>query len=269
MTARRRCNVSGMPSRGGSWKPLTVPLRKSGNFSSACRNSTRNTAPGGCPSACPRRCATATRALEGLVEQHLPASHAALAAASRGLFFSLPVAFDPAESVGPYLAIVDRDAGGQPYRFLDMGALIATHAFGENDPAVVQSDSRIAAIRDVALRALRVPDRPVAAPQSRAERASRRPARRAISSSTPAPRRSRTRSKSVLMNRVMTSEDGEGGFIVSFEGAFHGRTLGSPRRHAPQESAAGLSHLRLAAHLVSGRRGRVHPRKPRAARNAA
>ncbi len=33
--------------------------------------------------------------------------------------------------------------------------------------------------------------------------------------------------KSVLMNRVMTSQDGDGGFIVSFEGAFHGRTLGS------------------------------------------
>src|SRR5205823_872191 len=31
--------------------------------------------------------------------------------------------------------------------------------------------------------------------------------------------------KSVLMNRVMTSPDGDGGFIVSFEGAFHGRTL--------------------------------------------
>ena len=29
------------------------------------------------------------------------------------------------------------------------------------------------------------------------------------------------------MNRVMTSPDGDGGFIVSFEGAFHGRTLGS------------------------------------------
>src|ERR1051325_2631463 len=59
------------------------------------------------------------------------------AAASRGLFFSLPVAFDPAESIGPYLAITDRDSAGEPYRFLDMGALIATHAFGENDPHVV------------------------------------------------------------------------------------------------------------------------------------
>src|SRR5262249_3775466 len=34
-------------------------------------------------------------------------------------------------------------------------------------------------------------------------------------------------SKSVLLNRVMSTEEGDGGFIVSFEGAFHGRTLGS------------------------------------------
>src|SRR5262245_43708574 len=65
------------------------------------------------------------RALDELIEQHLPASHAALAAASRSLFFSLPVAFDPSESIGPYLAIADRDESGRPYRFLDMGALIA------------------------------------------------------------------------------------------------------------------------------------------------
>ena len=66
------------------------------------------------------------RRLDELIEELLPASHAALKEASRSLFFSLPVAFDPAESVGPYLAVVDRDASGQPYRFLDMGALIAT-----------------------------------------------------------------------------------------------------------------------------------------------
>src|SRR5262245_44857643 len=77
--------------------------------------------------------------IDQIVEQQLPASHAALSAASRSLFFSLPVAFDPTESVGPYLAVVDRDANGEPYRFLDMGALIATHAFGENDPAIVRA----------------------------------------------------------------------------------------------------------------------------------
>src|SRR5512144_2867563 len=70
--------------------------------------------------------------LDDLVVRYLPASNAALQAAAQGLFFSLPVAFDPSLSVGPYLAVIDRDAAGQPYRFLDMGALIATHAFGEN-----------------------------------------------------------------------------------------------------------------------------------------
>ena len=79
------------------------------------------------------------RRLDELIEELLPASHAAFKEASRSLFYSLPVAFDPAESVGPYLAAVDRDGSGRPYRFLDMGALIATSAFGENDPAVVRA----------------------------------------------------------------------------------------------------------------------------------
>src|SRR5690349_22569287 len=77
--------------------------------------------------------------LDKLVEQCFPASHAALTAASQSLFLSLPVAFDPAQSVGPYLAVVDRDASGEPYRFLDMGALIATQGFGENDLDVVRA----------------------------------------------------------------------------------------------------------------------------------
>src|SRR5437773_10348489 len=87
----------------------------------------------------PDALADGERSLDDLVAQHLPASHAALEAASRSLFFSLPVAFDPAESIGPYLAAIDRDLDGQPYRFLDMGALIATQAFGENDPAMVRA----------------------------------------------------------------------------------------------------------------------------------
>ena len=62
------------------------------------------------------------RRLDELVEELLPASHAALEEASRSLFYSLPVAFDPGQSVGPYLAAVDRDDSGQPYRFIDMGA---------------------------------------------------------------------------------------------------------------------------------------------------
>ena len=75
--------------------------------------------------------------LADAVAEGLAASRAALEAASNGLFYSLPVAFDPAESVGPYLATLDRDAAGEPFRFLDLGALIASQPFGENDPEIV------------------------------------------------------------------------------------------------------------------------------------
>src|SRR4051812_9545030 len=50
------------------------------------------------------------RGIDELFEELLPVSHGALEAASRSLFYSLPVAFDPGESVGPYLAAVDRDS---------------------------------------------------------------------------------------------------------------------------------------------------------------
>src|SRR5436190_17331493 len=166
------------------------------------------------------------RPLEKLVEKHLPASHAALEAASRALFFSLPVAFNPAESVGPYLAVIDRDPAGQPYRFLDMGALLATNAFGENDPAVVRAvleslpfvTSRYAHSEYQTVLSLRLKAElnriaPAGTPRHFVVNTGAEAVENAI--------------KSVLLNRVMTSGDREGGFIVSFEGAFHGRTLGS------------------------------------------
>ena len=166
------------------------------------------------------------RTLEELVEEYLPASHAELEAASRSLFFSLPVAFDPAESVGPYLAVIDRDAAGRPYRFLDMGALIATNAFGENDPAVVQAvleslpfvSSRYAHSEYQTVLSLRFKAElnriaPAGTPRHFIVNTGAEAVENAI--------------KSVLMNRVMTSQEGDGGFIVSFDGAFHGRTLGS------------------------------------------
>jgi len=164
--------------------------------------------------------------LEELAEQLLPRSSAALKAAARSLFFSLPVAFDPAESIGPYLAIVDRDGAGQPYRFLDMGALIATSAFGENDPAVVRAileslpfvTSRYAHSEYQTALSLRLKAElnriaPEGTPRHFVVNTGAEAVENAI--------------KSVLLNRVKTTEDGEGGFIVSFEGAFHGRTLGA------------------------------------------
>jgi 4-aminobutyrate aminotransferase-like enzyme len=166
------------------------------------------------------------RPLEDLVAQHLPASHAALQAASRSLFFSLPVAFDPGESVGPYLAIIDRDGGGEPYRFLDMGALIATHAFGENDPAMVRTileslpfvtaryaHSEYQTVLSLRLKAELNRIAPAGTPRHFVVNTGGEAVENAI--------------KAALLNRVLSSEDRDGGFIVSFDGAFHGRTLGS------------------------------------------
>ena len=166
------------------------------------------------------------RSLEDLVAQHLPASQAALQAASKSLFFSLPVAFDPGESVGPYLAIIDRDGGGQPYRFLDMGALIATHAFGENDPAMVRTileslpfvvaryaHSEYQTVLSLRLKAELNRIAPAGTPRHFVVNTGGEAVENAI--------------KAALLNRVLSSEDRDGGFIVSFDGAFHGRTLGS------------------------------------------
>jgi 4-aminobutyrate aminotransferase-like enzyme len=164
--------------------------------------------------------------LEGLVRRALPDSSAALDAAARSLFFSLPVAFDPAHSVGPYLATVDRDAHGEPYRFIDMGAMIATQALGENDPQVVEALVRglpFAVSRyahseyqtSLSLRLKAQLDRiaPAGTPRHFVVNTGAEAVENAI--------------KAVLLNRVMTSGETSGGFIVSFEGAFHGRTLGS------------------------------------------
>jgi 4-aminobutyrate aminotransferase-like enzyme len=166
------------------------------------------------------------RAIEELIAQHLPASQAALDAASRSLFFSLPVAFDPAESVGPYLAVTDRDAAGESYRFLDMGSLIATQAFGENDPAVLRAV--LEALPFVASRYAHSEYQTVLSLRLKAE------LNRIAPAGTPRHFIVNTGAeavenaiKSVLMNRVVTTDDHEGGFIVSFEGAFHGRTLGA------------------------------------------
>ncbi|MGH9143401.1 MAG: aminotransferase class III-fold pyridoxal phosphate-dependent enzyme [Vicinamibacterales bacterium] len=164
--------------------------------------------------------------LETLIAQFLPASHRALEAASSSLFFSLPVAFDPAESVGPYLAVIDRDETGEPYRFLDMGALIATHAYGENHPAVVAAvldslpfvveryaHSEYQTVLSLRLKAELNRIAPIGTPRHFVVNTGAEAVENAI--------------KAVLMNRVMTSPDGDGGFIVSFDGAFHGRTLGA------------------------------------------
>src|ERR1700719_4019602 len=107
-----------------------------------------------------------------------------------------------------------------------MGALIATNAFGENDPAVVTAvleslpfvTSRYAHSEYQTVLSLRLKAElnriaPAGTPRHFIVNTGAEAVENAI--------------KSVLMNRVMTSPDGDGGFIVSFEGAFHGRTLGA------------------------------------------
>src|SRR5439155_15791826 len=119
-----------------------------------------------------------------------------------------------------------RDAAGQPYRFLDMGALIATQAFGENEPTVIRAvleslpfvTSRYAHSEYQTVLSLRLKAElnriaPVGTPRHFIVNTGAEAVENAI--------------KAALLNRVKTSDGGDGGFIVSFEGAFHGRTLGS------------------------------------------
>ena len=61
----------------------------------------------------PERLRDGEETLESLVAALFPLSRRALDAASNSLFYSLPVAFDPGESVGPYLATVDRTGAGE------------------------------------------------------------------------------------------------------------------------------------------------------------
>ena len=174
----------------------------------------------------PALLAQADRPLEELVAAALPATSAALEAAADSLFYSLPLAFDPSESVGPYLATVDRDEQGEPYRFLDLGALIATQPFGENDPELIAAVlealpfavARYAHSEYQTTLSLRLKARLSAiAPRGTPRHFVVNTGAEAVENAM----------KSVLLNRVRTTREPEAGFfIISFDGAFHGRTLG-------------------------------------------
>jgi 4-aminobutyrate aminotransferase-like enzyme len=186
----------------------------------------------------PPRFADPETLLEKAVARDLPATQAALDAAGNGLFSSLPLAFDPTESVGPYLATVDRDPNGEPYRFMDLGALIATQPFGENDLDVVASVLR--GLPFVASRYAHSEYQTTLSLKVKAALGSIAPAGtpRFFIVNTGA-EAVENAIKAVLLNRVkMTpvepgqaeagaAADKQGFFIIPFEGAFHGRTLGS------------------------------------------
>jgi 4-aminobutyrate aminotransferase-like enzyme len=165
------------------------------------------------------------RPIDDVIAVHLPVSHAALNASQDALFYSLPLAFDPGEAIGPYLATADRDESGEPYRFLDMGALIATQALGENDPAVVAAvlaELPVVVNRyahseyqtTVSLRMKAALDRiaPAGATRHFVVNTGAEAVENAI--------------KAALLARVRRTGETDGGFIISFEGAYHGRTLG-------------------------------------------
>jgi 4-aminobutyrate aminotransferase-like enzyme len=168
----------------------------------------------------------ADQPLDEVVGKCLPVSSAALDAAAESLFYSLPVAFDPSQSIGPFLATADRDEKGEPYRFLDMGAQIATHAFGENDPTLVAAvlehlpyaverfaHSEYQTVLSLRLKAHLSEIAPRGTPRHFVVNTGAEAVENAI--------------KSVLLNRVKTSGETDGFFIISFDSAFHGRTLGS------------------------------------------
>jgi len=166
------------------------------------------------------------RPLEECVAACFPRSRLLLEGARHSLFYSLPVAFDPAEGVGCYLATVDRDEQGQAWRFIDMGAQIATRAFGENDPELAKAI--LAALPEVvnryahseyqtvlSLRFKAALDRlaPAGTPRHFVVNTGAEAVENAI--------------KAALLVRARTAGERQGAVIVSFEGAFHGRTLGA------------------------------------------
>jgi 4-aminobutyrate aminotransferase-like enzyme len=166
------------------------------------------------------------RPLEESIARCFPQSHALLEAARNSLFYSLPVAFDPALGTGCYLATVDRDASGEPWRFIDMGAQIATRAFGEDDPhltAAIRADlpaimnryahSEYQTVTSLRFKAALDRIAPRGTPRHFVVNTGAEAVENAI--------------KSALLIRARTAGLKKAATIVSFEGAFHGRTLGA------------------------------------------
>ncbi len=166
------------------------------------------------------------RPIEDCISTCFPRSHALLEAARNSLFYSLPVAFDPALGTGCYLATVDRDERDEPWRFIDMGAQIATCAFGENDPSLAEvlraalpsivnryAHSEYQTVTSLRFKAALDRLAPKGTPRHFVVNTGAEAVENAI--------------KAALLVRARTAGVPAGGVILSFEGAFHGRTLGA------------------------------------------
>ena len=166
------------------------------------------------------------RPLEECIARCFPQSHALLDAARNSLFYSLPIAFDPAMGTGCYLATVDHDERDEPWRFLDMGAQIATRAFGESDPELTEAIR--AALPAIVNRYAHSEYQTVMSLRFKAalDRVAPRGTPRHFVVNTGA-EAVENAIKAALLIRARTAGVKNGGVIVSFEGAFHGRTLGA------------------------------------------
>jgi 4-aminobutyrate aminotransferase/(S)-3-amino-2-methylpropionate transaminase len=166
------------------------------------------------------------RPLEECIASCFPQSHALLEAAQHSLFYSLPIAFDPALGTGCYLATVDRDERDEPWRFIDMGAQIATRVFGENDPKL--TETMLANLPAVVNRFAHSEYQTVTSLRFKAalDRLAPKGTPRHFVVNTGA-EAVENAIKAALLVRARTAGVKEGGVIVSFEGAFHGRTLGA------------------------------------------
>ena len=166
------------------------------------------------------------RPLEECITACFPRSHALLEEARHSLFYSLPVAFDPTQGTGCYLATVDRDERDEPWYFIDMGAQIATRAFGENDPHLAKviraalptlvnryAHSEYQTVTSLRFKAALDRLAPKGTPRHFVVNTGAEAVENAI--------------KAALLVRAYTAGVKKGGLIISFQGAFHGRTLGA------------------------------------------
>lgn len=166
------------------------------------------------------------RPLDDCIPSCFPQSHALFEQARNSLFYSLPVAFDPARGTGAYLATIDNDENGEPWRFIDMGAQIATCAFGENDPGITEAlrgalphlvnryaHSEYQTVTSLRFKAALDQIAPEGMPRHFVVNTGAESVENAI--------------KAALLERTRASGLKTGCVIVSFEGAFHGRTLGA------------------------------------------
>ena len=166
------------------------------------------------------------RPLEECIRACFPRSHALLEEARHSLFYSLPVAFDPIRGTGCYLATWDRDERDEPWYFIDMGAQIATCAFGENDPNLAKvilaalptlvnryAHSEYQTVTSLRFKAALDRLAPKGTPRHFVVNTGAEAVENAI--------------KAALLVRACTAGVKEGGLIISFQGAFHGRTLGA------------------------------------------